>query len=473
MLCEGRGICTLVGALSLDSVLFGMLFGVAACVACASLVCWLRPGCHAESAARASRAGLCITVLAAALVFGAVHWQHSALTRAETGPLPKVCPWRLDYLRLAIDGGQRPCSMTSHWQYALTSKVVGGAFAMQLGVKAPRIFYFGTLDNLPAKWPASWGSRFVFKPLTSHSSQGVLLLHDEYDLMTGERFAGRDDVQAMFRPNSTASCPRPPCRKRWQKTTHSLSSHRRKPVIVEEMLVGLSGGAAADYKFYMFGERIGAMYVAWGRSSGNPCYAWFADDLQTRIDERCVINYRSSLYGEYYTGSRRPRLRHCTSDGCPGTDLQQLAGVRVCPPDASPPPLSPELRDELRATAIKLGRAAGIPFRVDLYVTTKGVMLGEFTCNPFGFQFHCAVPTVNGTADPCHLGRVYSESGGAAMGQSIPVPQGLLNMKQNSWKKLATSTGWQRQIAFGSGLLLANNEAVASHGASALGRASG
>ena len=83
-------------------------------------------------------------------------------------------------------------------------------------------------------------------------------------------------------------------------------------------MVSLSGGAAEDYKFYMFGGRIGAMYTAWRRSSGDPCYAWFADDLQTRIDDRCVVNYESSLYRDYYTGWRRPRLRHCTAEGCLG-----------------------------------------------------------------------------------------------------------------------------------------------------------
>ena len=463
MLCENRGICALVGALNLDSILCGMLFGVAACLVVASLVCCLQPRSHTANAARrASHACLCVTVLASALVFGAVQWQHSALARAELalewGPLPRVCSRKLDYLRLATDGGPRPCSIRSRWQYSLTSKVIGAAFAMQLGVKAPRIFFFGTLDELPAKWPASWGGRFVFKPLTAHSSQGVLLLDDGYDPRTGERFAGRDDVQAMFRPNSTASCPRPPCGKRWKTTTSQLSSRRRQPVIVEEMMVGLNGGAAEDYKFYMFGERIGAMYIAWRRSSGDACYAWYADDLQTRIDDRCVINYESSLHRDKYTGRGRPRLRHCTAGGCLGKEMKQLAGMRVCPRDASPPPLSPELRDELRATAIKLGRASGVPFRLDLYVSTKGIMMGEFTCNPFGFQFHCAVPTVNGTADPCHLGRVYHESGGNAIGRSIPVPHGLRVGKsraqdQTRWKALTVSVGWQRQVALNSGLL--------------------
>lgn len=427
MLCRQSGLCALTGPLHGTSVVVGICLGLVGLVIFASVICGL---CSRNAVWRKSGCSCVALVAVIAGAFGGIRWrvERDERIRVMQMPLPAVCSAEDDFLyalsnghsrsKLSSTTTKRGCARSDRWQGRLDQKGgVAARFTRQLGVGSPTIFYAGPLNGLPHTWPASWGRHLVFKPQSgTHSSRGVLLLIDGRELRTGIHFSGRADVSELWAANASARG------KTWAKLVRGLTARNKRRVIVEEMALGLNGGPADDYKLYMFGPHVGAMYVSTNRMApGGACYAWYGPDLQNRTDERCVINFRG--FQAYYDGWRRPRLRNCRSaDGCPSADLPQLAGYRICPPATTPPLLPLDARAELLAVASKLGAAVGMPFRIDLYVTPKGVLFGEFTCNPFGFQFHCAVPMVNGAANPCHLGRLHRERGGHSAGLELAKP---------------------------------------------------
>ena len=292
MLCSDEGLCALVGPLHTSSVAIGVLLGVVASAACASLACGLCS--RAVASQRASQRASTIALLLAVYAF-AVYRRRS--WQAIYGPLPAVCPAETDYLMQQSDVGESVCAATAgRWQSQITDKIGGAAFARSLGVGTPRLFYFGALGGLPSVWPPSWGRHLVVKPLSEFSSRGVLLLVDGYDRRLDATFAGRDDVRRLYAANASAGR-----NAYWRFATRGLSRRRASTtsVIVEELLLGLHGGPADDYKFYTFGPTIGAAYYATNRfgSDARNCLAWYDGALEQRIDGTCVANANSSRHG--------------------------------------------------------------------------------------------------------------------------------------------------------------------------------
>ncbi len=117
--------------------------------------------------------------------------------------------------------------------------------------------------------------------------------------------------------------------------------HIRPRIIVEELLAPADGEALKDYKFYVFDGVVKALYV------GSPIY---------RRDDATAFFY-------------------------PDWTEIRMTKSRFRPPE--PMPQRPERLAELIDAAQRL--AEGLDFaRVDMYVTGRGVLLGEVTIYPHG-----------------------------------------------------------------------------------------
>jgi len=145
-----------------------------------------------------------------------------------------------------------------------------------------------------------------------------------------------------------------------------------------------SDAAPPDFKFFTFGANIETCLVVLNRNTDHDCMMWVDEDWK-----------RQDLHG-------------CAQKN----ESRGLHRLR-CSPDVPPPKNWPELV----ATAKKLGKAAGIHFRVDLYDdATRGALLGEFTPFSLSGKYHCAVAekscSEGGGLDPCSLGRAWKNGEG-------------------------------------------------------------
>lgn len=329
----------------------------------------------------------------------------------------------------------------------LCNKVVSMAFARSLGVRTASLLHYGPISTLPEQWPKEWGRHIVVKPLNGHSSFGILLLVDGWDLLSRRHYRGRADVRGAY-SNATGA--------------KGFLRDGKLMVLVESMLLGLEGQAAADIKFYMFGEHIGGVHTVQNRAAPPRCLMWLdtqalehgkvaRTDLPDAAANGCVVNWPRVGTGSFTNISKKMHFYHkkgwlgCDHTGCTDRTKTGLVGNRACT-DAEPPLRSlleeEWVRRDLLATAKKIGKAIGAPARVDLFITTQGVAFGELSCLPQGLQFHCAVPYVaNGTRDPCYMGKQYHKSA-YARGEVLPRPP--LFAGRIDPRKLALETGLLR-----------------------------
>jgi len=82
------------------------------------------------------------------------------------------------------------------WQASLDTKLIGYFFANSLGVRTPTVHACepGGALFLPQIFPASWGGKFVVKPIMGFNSEGVLLVDKGKDRFSGRKVAGQRDV---------------------------------------------------------------------------------------------------------------------------------------------------------------------------------------------------------------------------------------------------------------------------------------
>ena len=208
-------------------------------------------------------------------------------------------------------------------------------------------------------------------------------------------------------------------------------------------------------------DRIGGMYISHKRYGPRAdCFAWYDDRIEARTDETCVINYRSKRHAAFTREPKKRLLRHCTVDGCPASEMLSITnGLRICPPDEPAPLLPPRHRDELLATVRKLGAAVGLPFRIDMYLSPAGPVLGEFSANPLNLAFHCVVPKRNGSSGgPCHMAKVFHSNDGMNAGARLPTPSVLTlgargDKTKSSWQQLIKSKVERRALAVRTGVI--------------------
>jgi len=216
------------------------------------------------------------------------------------------------------------------WQHLVNNKLLGYAFAKGYGVSTPRVLHCSTeLADLPEEWPAEWGTAFVVKPLAGTTNQGVVLVNASVDIVKKRQMRGRADVMEEY--------------KSYQGN--------RGIVYVEELLrIGEGDGvldfsahinepAPPDFKFFTFDDAIAAVMIVVGRDTDSECKLW--------VDEEFNILTR-----------------------------KEDNGIPACPKSKVTKPRS---WGQLVNAAKKLGGALGVHYRIDLFASTQGVLLGEFT----------------------------------------------------------------------------------------------
>jgi hypothetical protein len=252
------------------------------------------------------------------------------------------------------------------WQMAVNDKLAQARFTRSLDVRSPKALFcdaVGDPSMLKFFTPPP-GMGFVVKDLDGSSAKGVYVLPDGWggvELLSGNRM-GADDVVLALQAVSKA------------ETVKEVGVR----ILVEEYVSAeVAGQPSVDYKFYMFGGKVGAINVIYNRGKDANCRVWLDEDWN-RVDDF----------------------------GCFGTRIGSATPLCVMPP-------KPVHLEELVRAAKTLGEGLGIFYRVDLFVDggTGQAMLGEFTPWPNGGRNHCkavADPSLETGYDACGMGREWS-----------------------------------------------------------------
>jgi hypothetical protein len=244
----------------------------------------------------------------------------------------------------------------SLWQAAIDDKLIGYMYARSIGVHTPSVLWCnaGGLSALPMKWPKRWGCCFAIKPLHGYNDIGVMLIDHGVEQFSGWPLRGRSDVLKLVRY------------KGWSyKKLMSRSFYVETLVQGEAQAADRAGRnkttAPTDWKFMVFGEQVGSVAIIMSKKTTEACMAWF-DENYTRHDVHGCACYNLT-----------------TAHGC---------AYRHCPLGT---PAKPRLWDEMVQTARRIGGQLGMHMRVDMYASSEGVMLGEFTPWHANGKAHCVV----------------------------------------------------------------------------------
>lgn len=210
-----------------------------------------------------------------------------------------------------------------YWQRSLSNKWNAREFAERHGLRVPELYWHGR--NLSRLDFNALPECFVIRPTFGHSRQGVFVICDGVNLLSGTKVSRRDVLRA-------------------------LAGRARRllmgPVLVEEF-VGDAGPDARlplELKLHMFNERVGAIsLVERSSAKGQP------------------------LSGRFYSASWEP--------------FSDPMYPKYSPADPIP---APSWLPELLRAAKRLGQAYGTYVRVDFLVAGDRVVFGEFATTPGG-----------------------------------------------------------------------------------------
>lgn len=293
------------------------------------------------------------------------------------------CPKGEDYLVKLRERKRRwqNGTMSQIWQSAVDDKLIGYIYARSIGVRTPSVLWCNSrgYTALPLRWPKEWGCCFVIKPVYGYNDIGVMIVENGVDRFTGWPLRGREDAMKIVRY------------KEWIEV-RAMS----RTFIVETLIRGdqatFNSSAPTDYKFLVFGSTIGGVAVIGGRKSMAACLAWFDHNYSRQDRLGCACSK---------TAMRE--LHRCTYRHCP-------IGV----------PARPKLWPKMVRTASRLGELLGVHMRIDLFASSKGVVLGEFTPWHANGKTHCVVNVIKKSVrtpsgrgvlpsyDTCELGRLWN-----------------------------------------------------------------
>jgi len=267
------------------------------------------------------------------------------------------------------------------WQSGVNDKLGSHLYALEKGVRSPAILWCGTEIMELTKWsksPPAGG--FVVKRQPGGDGVGAYVLESGFGGV--ERLSGN----SMTAEELLSDLERTVKKKGPVKSVH-----------VEEIVEGMGEDSPpSDWKFYMFGGKVGGLSLTTNKGLGERvCRAWLDKDFR-RVDE----------YGCFLTeGLLKDKSEIKKTEG------KQASGqdkVHLCSAVAKPPQF-----EEMVAVAEKLGAGLGTFMRIDLFIASDGgVVLGEMTPNPFGGRMHCiGMPTgnKNDPVDGCVLGKMWNE----------------------------------------------------------------
>lgn len=261
------------------------------------------------------------------------------------------------------------------WQSLVNDKLFGAAFAEAYGVATPDLVGIFAGTSAPAG-AAPPGAHTVVKPLTGHSSRGMSLLRNgTFDILKGREVTWKQ-VQA--------------------KLVKSWDKMRTKPAdrwtIVERMVMPVGGerelykrGPAEDLKFFTLGDgEVRFVLFIEKQTGGRECKRPFSSEWELLKDV----------------------FRNVEKHG---------VGCEKAP--------EPRGYDQLLSTAQKLSRALGVFYRVDLFNSPEGPVLGEFTPWPNnGYEIYTS-------EFDCSIGKAWRGVEGAndAAKQAAQMPKVLAN----------------------------------------------
>jgi hypothetical protein len=204
------------------------------------------------------------------------------------------------------------------WQRCLSNKWNAREFVQRHGYAVPTLYWHGRfLAGLPFD---ALPSRYVIRPLLSSVGRGTYVMVDGRDILHEHNYTPKELRTQLLRSYGWLS---------------------RFPIMVEEFITDASAtdGLPTEYKFYMFGSKVGAINVV--RRTGKAS--------------------RQTYYSEAWTPFPETMNTHLPDTG------------EIAPPDCL---------NALLAAAKRLGVAYGTFVRVDFYATKRGPVFSEFSTAP-------------------------------------------------------------------------------------------
>ena len=211
-------------------------------------------------------------------------------------------------------------------------------------------------------------------------------------------------------------------------------------IMVEKFLPHDSSAATptlpTEYKFHMFGDKIGAVSAIYHRGTSCPCYAEFDEEFN-RLDK----------YGCFEPGAPEQRngVCHDIDFDAGAANVGPVKGFDICD---DPLPDIPEcIWNDMMYAAKEMGGLIGVYTRVDLFVSDNTVYVQEFSHNHNGGLRHCwSRRHETGCIDSCFMGEYWKTHsiGGNALygGPTTPVPAILSGWETKSAsQQCATATG--------------------------------
>lgn len=211
------------------------------------------------------------------------------------------------------------------WQRCLNHKWNSREFASALGVEVPELYWIGRdLKRLPIE---QLPENVVLKPCWGDSCRGVYVLARSTDLMSGAHWDRKLLGDALLKKNG--------------RFLHF-------PYLAEELLLDEENRCLQipEYKFYMFGSRLGAIV------------------RQIRVG-RELTSY--CAYDPDWTPIEQPFRTQYELDA---------------------PVAAPIHFEAMREAAVRIGKAYETFVRVDLYSTNKGAVFGELSSTPSGGKYY-------------------------------------------------------------------------------------
>jgi hypothetical protein len=160
------------------------------------------------------------------------------------------------------------------WQRVVNDKLAQTKYSQSLDVRTPKVLFCDAVGD-PSRlkfFSPPEGMGFVVKDLDGSSAKGVYVLVDGWggvELLSGNRM-GADDVIAALQLVSKAS-----------KGKKEVGVR----ILVEEYIASdVVGRINVDYKFYMYGGKVGAINAFYNRGTDAICKVWLDEDWN-RVDE--------------------------------------------------------------------------------------------------------------------------------------------------------------------------------------------
>mmetsp|Transcript_3603 Transcript_3603/g.5053 ORF Transcript_3603/g.5053 Transcript_3603/m.5053 type:complete len:435 (+) Transcript_3603:224-1528(+) len=250
------------------------------------------------------------------------------------------------------------------WQHHVGYKLKGLEFARALGVETAKVYdCVARPDEFKA---AQLHVGYVAKPVDGFSSQDVFVVkHGEI-------------ANKSMDPKSN-----------W-----------KRGFMVEELIQHFDNiSGLADYKFLMFGRKIGAVLVVSGRlqSSACPncetCRVWVDENFERLDSWGCTNMNICGIMNNHKVVKYR----------------SQKSGNKFVPcPDEIVVKLRPPFWDKMVNDARTLGVSVGVAMRVDFFASSRGPLLSEFTPFPTHGTVACVITQRSSIIDHCILDRAWN-----------------------------------------------------------------